>query len=161
MFSHIRTSSVEYVWSLSPVSLAPKPLTKPWLGFDHFPLLALPSPPSPLSHLSMLPIFLIPHCPLCLCTRSASLRFLKKTVWSPRAPNLFCILNFLCVPSSAVSRIDRAVQQSKSAGRHVPAWVPTHLVLAVNKPSDISLNCLPSNLLRGWKDDVNLSKEEW
>lgn len=144
------TSVCPLLWSLSPASLefAPKPLTKPWLGFDHFS-----SPHPALCHPLLLPFFtriflLSPHSSLCL-HHHASFLFLP--------PCVITVFSLFFVPLTLPHMRERQICLGiKSAER----WIPTHLVIAVSKPSDNSLNCLPSNLLRDWGGDGNLSEKK-
>lgn len=131
--------------SLSSLEFAPKPLTKPWLGFDHFPLLTLLSA-------------MIPHSSLCLEIRPASflLFYLREPFLNP-----LCILTFLCTPSSATDKRER--DPSRNQKRRVSTGIPTHLVIAVSKPSDNSLNCHLSHYEIGeamgiWKSNKKKAK---
>lgn len=128
------------------LSLTQKPLTKPWLVFDHFSLpCSLPYSLSPIFtriSLSSLNSSCLPFCLL-----------VTLPPFSSCFPALWLYSHLSLYPSLCHAWAREICLGIKSAAQ----WIPAHLVIAVSKPSDNSLNCLPSNLLQDWGGDGNLS----
>lgn len=141
-FSHKCVLSVDCLWRLSPASLefALQSLAQPWLVFDCldaiFQSLSISTP--------------------CFLSLSPS-----PSVLSLQTLFFFLPLHFSLPPLELIHR--RAWERGrdlskkiKSAGCCVSTWIPTHLVIAVSKPSDNSLNCLPSNLRWDWGEAMGV-----